>query len=169
MVALLTRHALPKTAGHCLRVGEQAKRIARRFGEDEGKAEIAGWLHDVSAIVPNDQRIALAESLGLDVLGEERRLPMIVHQKLSVVIARDTFNITDPTILSAVGCHTTLKANASELDKVVFVADKIAWDQPGQPPYLTALTTALDQSLDAAALCFINWLWDRRDSGLFLA
>jgi len=98
------------------------------------------------------------------VLEEERHLPMIVHQKLSAVIARDAFNITDPAILSAIGCHTTLKAGASPLDKAVFVADKLAWDQPGAPPYLAELTRALDESLDAAALCYINWLWDRREA-----
>ena len=65
-------------------------------------------------------------------------------------------------MLSATGCHTTLKADASGLDKVVFVADKIAWDQPGTPPWLDALTRALDVSLDAAALVYLDYLWERR-------
>jgi predicted HD superfamily hydrolase involved in NAD metabolism len=145
-----------------VRVAAQARRLAARFGEDEVSAEKAGWLHDVSAIVPIQERVPLAESLGLEVLDEERRLPMIVHQKLSAIIAREAFRITAASVLSAIGCHTTLRAGASRLDKVVFVADKIAWDQPGDPPWLIEITVALDESLDAAALCYINYLWERR-------
>ena len=81
---------------------------------------------------------------------QEKQFPMILHQKLSVVIAREIFHVTDPQVLSSIGCHTTLKAGASRLDKVVFLADKIAWDQDGDPAYLHEMRAALDQSLDAA-------------------
>jgi HD superfamily phosphohydrolase YqeK len=83
---------------------------------------------------------------------------------LSVVLAREVFNVRDEGILSAIGCHTTLKANASPLDKVVFVADKLAWDQPGTPPYKTEMIAALEHSLDSAALVYLQYLWDRRDT-----
>lgn len=61
---------------------------------------------------------------------------MIIHQKISKEMARDIFNIMDQEILDAVGCHTTLKKNSTILDKVLFVADKIEWDQIGEPPRL---------------------------------
>ncbi len=66
-------------------------------------------------------------------------------------------------MLSAIECHTTLKGNPSELDKIVFVADKIAWDQSGTPPYLDDLLAALDRSLDQAALVYLDFLWDQRE------
>ncbi len=34
---------------------------------------------------------------------------MILHQKQSVCIAKELFNIKDREILSAIECHTTLK------------------------------------------------------------
>jgi hypothetical protein len=61
------------------------------------------------------------------------------------------FGVADEGILSAVGCHTTLRAGASPLDKVVFVADKIAWDQAGPPPFLADLQAGLDRSRDHGA------------------
>jgi HD superfamily phosphohydrolase YqeK len=48
------------------------------------------------------------------------------------------------------------------LDKVVFVADKIAWDQPGEPPYLAEILAAVERSLDAAAFCYLDYLYQRR-------
>jgi len=93
---------------------------------------------------------------------------MIIHQKLSVVLARDIFYVTDTGILSAIGCHTTLKASASRLDKVVFLADKIAWDQDGKPPYIKKVTAALEESLDAGVRVYLNYLWERRDQLLVI-
>lgn len=160
--AFLVHHRYPKTAAHVGDVAAEARRLALRFGVDADAAECAGWLHDTSAVFPTPQRAAIARALGIDVLPEEDSLPMIVHQKLSAVLAADIFGVRDPAVLNAVGCHTTLKAGASPLDLVVFVADKIAWDQAGVPPYTNAIRVALDDSLDAATWVYLDYLWQRR-------
>lgn len=159
---LLTLHGKPHTADHSAAVASEAERLAQRFGANVSAAVDAAWLHDVSAVFPGAQRATIADALGLDVLAAERAFPPIVHQKLSVVLARELFGVTNDAVLSAVGCHTTLKAGASVLDKVVFLADKIAWDQPGTPPYGAELDAALERSLDAGALVYLEYLWSRR-------
>jgi predicted HD superfamily hydrolase involved in NAD metabolism len=158
----LMLYNLPKTATHCAAVATRAKDLAWKFGSDPYKAEQAGYLHDISAVVPDNKRIEFARSQGVEVLAEELQFPMIIHQKLSAVLAREIFDISDLEILGAIGCHTTLKAGASDLDKVVFLADKIAWDQSGAPPYIENLSRALKESLDAAVLVYLNFLWNRR-------
>lgn len=166
--AFLRHHDCAPIAAHCADVAAEARRVAARTGTDPDQAEIAGWLHDVSAVIPSPERAGAARRWGVEVLPEEDIFPMILHQKLSVVLAREIFGVTDTAVLSAVGCHTTLKAGASRLDKVVFVADKIAWDQSGDPPYLPELRAALDQpgdrALDHAALVYVRHLWDQRES-----
>lgn len=155
----------PKTAEHCANVAAEARRIAGLVGANPDQAEIAGWLHDSSAIYPDSERLALAHQHKIDVLTEEAAFPMILHQKLSVVVARDVFRVTDEAILSAIGCHTTLKKDASLLDKVVFVADKTAWDQAGEPPYLREVIAGLERSdINQAALAYLRYLWERRAS-----
>jgi HD superfamily phosphohydrolase YqeK len=79
VVALLRSHGCAPTAGHSARVAAEAGRIAARWGLNETAATTAGWLHDISMIIPNAERIALAEALELEVLPEERALPMIIH------------------------------------------------------------------------------------------
>ena len=44
----------------------------------------------------------------------------------------------------------------------MFLADKIAWDQDGRPPYASKLNKALEESLDAAVLVYLDYLWERR-------
>jgi predicted HD superfamily hydrolase involved in NAD metabolism len=164
VMVLLSHNGYTKTAEHSIAVAVQAKRLAVRFDAHPRQAQTAGWLHDVSAIIPTSQRLATARQWGLDILPAEETAPMLLHQRLSTVIAHELFGVQDESVLSAVGCHTTLKAHASLLDKVVFVADKIAWDQPGTPPYQHELTQALDHSLDRAVFCYLDHLWQQRET-----
>lgn len=163
IVSFLQANGKGETAEHCVRVGQEARALAVRTGADPEQAELAGYLHDVSAVFPNEVRIEMARSLGIEVLPEEESFPMIIHQKLSRAMGEDLFQIHDPAILSAVECHTTLKQQSSLLDQVVFVADKIAWDQAGTPPYLHELKLALDQSITHAAFVYIDDLWQKKE------
>jgi HD superfamily phosphohydrolase YqeK len=99
----------------------------------------------------------------IEVLPEEEAFPMIIHQKLSKVMARDLFKISNPEILDAVGCHTTLRKQSTLLDKVLFVADKMEWDQSGSPPYIQEILQELEKSIVHAAYAYINYLWGQRD------
>lgn len=103
-------------AEHSRVVAEECRKLSKRFGIDEKTAEIAGLLHDISAVYPYDERLEIANKLGLEVLEEEKELPLILHQKISKVMAQDIWNINNEDILSAISCHTTLKRNPSKLD-----------------------------------------------------
>lgn len=162
VTAFLLQHGRPKTASHSAAVAGEAARLADVFGESPHRASQAGWLHDVSAVFPAGERAAVARSLGIDLLPEEDAFPLIAHQKLSRLLARELFGVTDLATLEAIGCHTTLRANASRLDKVVFLADKIAWDRPGVPPYLDALMAQLQRSLDEGVLVYLRYLWEQQ-------
>lgn len=144
------------TYHHCVEVGNYAFHLAQKYTENPEKVMIAGYLHDVSAIYSNDQRIQAAKEYGIPLCDEEIEFPMIIHQKISKVIAKEYFNIEDHDILSAIECHTTLKKGCSIYDLLLFVADKIKWDQSGKPPYLDGLISELDISLENAAFYYID-------------
>jgi len=155
----LSYHHYTKTASHCLVVAREARMLAGKYGEDEEAAFQAGLLHDISAVIPAEKRVLAAKKLGIDVLPEEGLFPLIVHQKLSACLAKEIFAISNDAILNAIGCHTTLKTNASNIDKILFVADKIKWDQQGKPPYLKHILLAMDISLDEAAYSYLEYMW----------
>ncbi|HHZ9325676.1 TPA: bis(5'-nucleosyl)-tetraphosphatase (symmetrical) YqeK [Enterococcus faecalis] len=161
-----------KTYYHCMEVGEYAYQLGEKYLTSPEKVSIAGYLHDISAVYPNNQRISVAQKYGIELNEAEMAFPMIIHQKISKSIAKMDFVIEDNEILSAIECHTTLKKNYSDIDLVLFVADKIKWDQEGKPPYLDGLLQALNCSLENAAYFYIDyilkhdikvvhpWLWD---------
>lgn len=160
---LLNSHNKQIVAEHTGRVAQEAKRLAGLFGEDGEAAEAAGLLHDISGIIPNERRLEFAEALNIEVLPEERPVPFILHQKLSAALAEQIFHITDYRILSAIGCHTTLKKGAKPIDMIVFAADKLQWDQEGIPPYLAVMQEGLEQSLKHGAFAFVEYLIGMRE------
>lgn len=162
--SFLSANKCSETAAHCFDVGIQSKKIALKYNADSRAAEIAGWLHDISAVFPNSERIEVARQLNIEILPEEVQFPMIIHQKISKVMAEEIFNVTNQDILNAVECHTTLKKESTIIDQVLFVADKISWDQNGIPPYLNELNRNLQESLKHGAFAYINYLWERKES-----
>jgi len=164
MVELQTIHNHLNVAEHCIRVANEAHQLAEKFGSEPEKAYIAGLLHDISDIIPLGQAVSAAREFGLDVLPEEISCPMSLHQRLSVIVAREVFNVKDEAILRAIECHTTLKAHATLLEKIVFIADKIEWDQPRENPYLSGIKKQLEISLDSAVFYYVNCLWQDREN-----
>ncbi|MGE5674157.1 MAG: bis(5'-nucleosyl)-tetraphosphatase (symmetrical) YqeK [Mycobacterium leprae] len=158
--ALFKRHGQDGLAIHVTLVAEQIERIAAQFGIDRTAALQAAWLHDVSRILPKSAMVEVAEQYGVEVLPEERVHPSILHGKLSALIADRVFHVSDPAVLDAMRCHTTLRPNATALDKALFVADKLSW-HPDDAPFRADLAAALTRSLDEAAWCFMNWLWQQ--------
>ena len=145
------------TAEHSKKVCAKALELCEK-PELYGKPELACALHDISVIIPKDEWLETCMSKGLPINEEEKAVPLLLHQKLSAAIAREKFHITDPDVLSAVACHTTLKANASYLDLLLFVSDKIAWDGHGDPPRLAAVSRGLSVSLELAAYNYMNYM-----------
>ncbi len=136
--------------------GEQQKEINQFISKSQ--AFVAGLMHDIGGVYPNHQRVEKAELFGIELLTEEREFPLIIHQKLSKYLAREHFKITDENILSAIECHTTLKENFTELDLIVFLADKISWDGGDNAPFKEGLLTALSVNLQSAALYYIDFI-----------
>jgi len=152
-------YRLPGEIDHTKRVVDKCRELACQFGIDQEAAATAGALHDISALIPNDRRIHACRLADIELLEEEQRFPLLTHQKISRQIAREIFSVKDPAVLEAVACHTTLKKDASALDLVLFVADKLEWDQEGTPPYRDRVIRKLELSLESAALVYINYLF----------
>ncbi|CAM3874049.1 bis(5'-nucleosyl)-tetraphosphatase (symmetrical) YqeK [Deinococcus frigens] len=156
--ALFAAHGREKTREHVPRMAHAAVTLARWSGVDPQAARTAALLHDLGGIVAWSKITALCQSLNLPVVDEERRVPMLLHAKLSVVVARELYGIKDETILQAIRFHTTLHAQPTPLDMVIFLADKLEWDQGGIPPYYARLLSAVDGGLEAGARWFLDWM-----------
>ncbi len=145
---------------HVENVSELAVGLAKAYNLDATKTKLAALLHDISGIMTPREMYDFAVSRGFEIDPAEERYHALLHQRVSKIIAHEEFDITDSDVLNAIECHTTLKKNASMYDKVIFIADKISWDQKGVPSYDDLLKDATTESLNEACYLYIKYQFD---------
>ena len=145
---------------HVANVADRNALISKTYDLDHDKCVIAGLLHDISAIIKPEDMLKYAYENRLEVCEAERKYPFLLHQRLSKICAVEYFNISDEEILSAIECHTTLKKCPSKYEMSLFIADKLAWDREGLPPFYEEVNAALDISLEAACYKYMEYMVD---------
>lgn len=158
--ALMRDNNKAKTFTHMLDVANVNREIAARFGLDADKCFVSGLLHDISAVIAPADMLRYAERQGMELCEAERKYPFLLHQRLSEKVAKEYFMITDTDVLSSTACHTTLKKDADAYEMALFIADKLAWDQEGIPPFFDAVQDALDASLEKACYVYMRYMID---------
>ena len=145
---------------HVANVADRNALISKTYDLDHDKCVIAGLLHDISAVIRPEDMLKYAYENRLEVCEAERKYPFLLHQRLSKICAVEYFNISDEEILSAIECHTTLKKCPSKYEMSLFIADKLAWDREGLPPFYEEVNAALDVSLEAACYKYTEYMVD---------
>ncbi|WP_173916078.1 bis(5'-nucleosyl)-tetraphosphatase (symmetrical) YqeK [Halobacillus sp. Marseille-Q1614] len=114
---------------HTVRVTDTAVVLAKRYGADMKKAEIAAILHDFAKHKPKElmkKWIETDRRLSKDLLHYHHEL---WHGPVGALMLESEIGLTDRAVQSAISCHTSGKKNMSLLDKVIFLADYI---EPGR-------------------------------------
>ena len=106
---------------HSLGVMEMAVKLAKEFGLDEEKAQVAGLLHDCAKCLPKEELEKY-----INTFEECEKLSTKTwHAPVGSIIAKNDYGVTDEEILSAIRWHTIGKNNMTDFEKVIFIADKI--------------------------------------------
>lgn len=148
------------TLRHVEDVADIAVGLAKVYNLDIVKVKLAALLHDISAIMTPQEMYEFAKVRCLEIDPAEEKYHALLHQRISKIIAREEYDISDSDILDAIECHTTLKKNASMYDKVIFIADKISWDSKSVPSYYDLLKSGVAESLDEACYSYIKYQFD---------
>lgn len=156
---LLLEHGKEAILHHSRAVADVAMELAGRYALDAEVLRVAGLCHDIGGIMSASSMLSQAQRRGIVLDPAEMAHPFLLHQQFSRILCEETLHIADERILSAVQCHTTLWANASEYDMALYIADKIAWDQPGEPPYGAVVAAALERSLAAGCLAAMDYMF----------
>ncbi|MDI6675697.1 bis(5'-nucleosyl)-tetraphosphatase (symmetrical) YqeK [Bacillus wiedmannii] len=113
---------------HTIGVMETAIELAKLYGVDEKKAEVAAIFHDYAKCraISEMEEIIKSEDLLKDLLCYNKEL---WHAPVGAYLVEKEVGITDPEILQAITYHTSGHEKMTMLDKVIYVADYI---EPGR-------------------------------------
>ena len=144
------RERLPeKRYLHTLGVAHTGAGLALRYGEDMTAAFLAGLFHDIAKPYSDKKMLEKCRKHGIFISEVEERNPYLLHGKLGAWITENKFHIEVPGILSAITFHTTGRADMTDMEKIVFLADYMEPNRPEVPGLSQVRKTAF-QNLETA-------------------
>ncbi|MBW7459612.1 bis(5'-nucleosyl)-tetraphosphatase (symmetrical) YqeK [Paenibacillus sepulcri] len=128
MIAAVQAEMPERRWKHTLGVMETSVLLARRFGEDPERAELAAILHDVAKYWQTSRMEAIIREEGLppDLLKYDKEL---WHAPVGAYVAEHNFGVTDSGVLDAIRYHTSGREDMTRMDKIVCLADYM---EPGR-------------------------------------
>ena len=114
----------PRRVAHVWGCEHEARRLARRWGADEGDAAEAGILHDITKKLTPSEQLLLSEKYGIINDTNELANPKLFHAKTGAAMSRDLFGVPEE-IENAIRWHTTAHENMTLLEQIIYLADYI--------------------------------------------
>lgn len=150
----LKRMLTPRRYGHCVKVMEAAVMLAQKYGEDTGKAAIAGLVHDCAKGLKDEDIFRLCEKYRINTDKVMRKQPELLHGLVGSFLARDLFGIECPRILAAISGHTMGRPGMDKLGSIIFIADYI--EENRDYPGVDDIRRAAEESLEKAIIIGID-------------
>ncbi|HEY2420856.1 MAG TPA: bis(5'-nucleosyl)-tetraphosphatase (symmetrical) YqeK [Neobacillus sp.] len=141
----LTEHRYQHTLG----VMETAITLAKQYGADVKKAELAAIFHDYAKFRPKDEmkNIIISQGFPEDLLAFNAEL---WHAPVGTYLVEHEAGITDRDILDAIRYHTSGRPGMTLLEKIIYLADYI---EPGRDfPGVEEVREVAKVNLDKAVL-----------------
>ena len=114
---------------HSLNVSEEAVKLAKKYGADTEKAELAGLLHDITKNASAEEHLKIFSDFGIILNEIENGAEKLWHAMSGAAYAEHILGIKDPEIIDAIRYHTTAKAGMSLLAKILYLADFTSADR----------------------------------------
>jgi predicted HD superfamily hydrolase involved in NAD metabolism len=153
----------PDTLWHVSRVAAVGRRLARRFGLPLAQSDLACVAHDLAVVVPLHEILVAANALRVRLTDADRAIPQVVHGPVAAAALRARLGVNDEDVLNAVRHHSTLRAGASPLERLTFIADKIAYDPTARDVSYHPRLVAARDTASLPELCFIYLDWAVRE------
>jgi predicted HD superfamily hydrolase involved in NAD metabolism len=138
---------------HTLGVVETAIALARQYGGDEQKAELAAIFHDYAKFRPKEEMKEIIANQGFpnDLLHFNSEL---WHAPAGTYLVEKEAGINDREVLDAIRYHTSGRLGMTLLEKIIYLADYI---EPGRHfPGVEEVREMAKENLDKALIMAIK-------------
>lgn len=163
LIAAVSSQMPAKRWEHTIGVMETAVILAKRYGADPVKAELAAILHDVAKYWPIQKlhQMMVEHALSEELLHYDKQL---WHAEVGAFVAEHEYGVTDAEVLDAIRYHTSGRVGMTLLDKVVCLADYMepGRDFPGVNNIRELANHSLEGALAAGFDSTIGFLLSRR-------
>jgi len=152
---------------HMEQVAEVAVMLSEHYNLNTDDAYLTGFLHDVGRLIDPDEYLDILKQYDVTISDEEMQVQDVLHGKIANIIVKEVFNIQSPDISNGILYHTTLRKDATDFEKVIFLADKMTWSYDD---LVYDIEETVFQNLNVACYHALNWIIDhlKKKNGLIL-
>lgn len=109
---------------HSRYVMMKAVELANIYGVDVNKAALAGLTHDITKEFSRDEYLEYAKSNNIKFDEYEEKQTGLMHGKIGAAYVKNKYGL-DEDIQNAIALHTITDPKMTDLDKIIFVSDKV--------------------------------------------
>ena len=109
---------------HSISTMNKAKELANMYNIDEMIAMLTGLTHDIAKEMSKEEYIEYANKNSIEIDEFDRMQDTMLHGKIGADIVKNKYGFTKE-MQDAIFYHTTGRANMTDLDKIIFLADKV--------------------------------------------
>lgn len=134
---------------HSLGVMEMSEKLARKYNVDIERTQKAALMHDMAKCMPVEGLREYIKVNNIEVSESEMLAGVALHGVVAADICKKEYNFDDE-MCEAIACHTIGKEDMTNLEKVVFIADKI--DKTREYEGIEVLRNLAFEDIDRAIL-----------------
>lgn len=116
---------------HSLMVADEAKKLATYYNVNPEKAYVAGLVHDIAKEFSDEANLQCIKKYNLSEALLDEHIKPIIHADIGAAFIKDIYNFDDE-ICNSVRYHAIGNFPMALLEKIIFVADKIARENPDE-------------------------------------
>ncbi|MGL4392718.1 MAG: bis(5'-nucleosyl)-tetraphosphatase (symmetrical) YqeK [Fusobacteriaceae bacterium] len=117
----------PARFSHVINVESMGQTLGAKFSVPKDKISVAAFIHDIMKEYPAEflYKIFLESKQKFSEINGYENENNILHGFVGAIYAEKNYGITDEDILNAARYHTIGRKNMSDLEKIIYIADKI--------------------------------------------
>ena len=127
--SILQNRLTPKRYHHSLCVADEAVRLAEKYGGNKEKAYLSVLLHDITKNATEQEHLHIFQEFGIMLNDVEKNAEKLWHAVSGAAYIEHILGINDYEIITAVRYHTTARADMSQLEKLLYLADFTSSDR----------------------------------------
>ncbi len=140
---------------HISRTREVAVSLADHYQLDVAKCDLGAAAHDLARHWDDHDLLFRADEEQMCIDAVDRLEPVLLHGPVAAAIVKAELGFSDPDVLNAIQFHTTGRPFMSEVEKIVFLADKI---EPRKIKHSKILATVEDVAYEDLNLAIQEYL-----------
>ncbi|MCH2309841.1 MAG: bis(5'-nucleosyl)-tetraphosphatase (symmetrical) YqeK [SAR202 cluster bacterium] len=141
---------------HLHRTAKLGRELSLLHDVNDEKVFVACIAHDIAKKLDVNEMLQESKLNKLTISYEEENSPILMHGPLAASWLEKNFKCNDQEILDSVFFHTTGRPYMSQVEKLVFLADKVEPNKVERTPDLQEVLDLCFLDLDAAIVKYID-------------